>query len=128
MSLECESKTGQMNRGSTAAPISLNSGDEVQQVSILFSGSTTDVRDSYFQLDFASGGTCDFPTPRQLKRLHGGTTESSQMNLAYYSKTSNMYGYYVEILSELSDDADVRLRNGDAHNPTKYECVALYHS
>lgn len=128
MAIACERDSGQIGRGSATVPMSLNSGKEIQQISVFFSGTSKDVRDSYLKLSYADGTRCEFPTPRQVRRIHGGTTESSEVNLTKYSVTSNAFGYYVKIGFELEGDVDIVLENGDSHSPTSYECVALYYS
>jgi hypothetical protein len=128
MPLECERHTGQLSRNSSASAANLTSGNDIKQISALFSGSTKDVRDSNVILDYGGGNQSVFPTPRQLRRVHGGTTESSQINLSTYNDVSYLYGYYIDCSFELNNNVDIIMDNGDPHNSTKYECVALIQS
>lgn len=128
MPVECETDSGWLNPNSSNSTINLNQGNELNQVSVAFSGNSKSVRDSYMILDYGGGDTYGYPTPWELQRIHGGTGDGSQMNIASYNKTSNFYSYFIDFSFELNNSADIVLQNGDSHDYTRYECVALYHS
>lgn len=128
MTIECDMTTGRLSPGGAQNVIGLNVGAEICQVSVLFSGSSQDVRESYIILDYSGGGNTEFPTPHQLKRIHGGTSDGSKINLSIYNSASDVYGYYANTGEEINNQVDILLENGDSRNYTNYECVALYHS
>lgn len=127
MVLRHELERGRLTPNGQTSVSTLGSSGQLRQISVLFDGSATTARDSYFELDYDGGPTIEYPSPADIKEAHGvDNSGGSLANVIEYNRASYLYAYYFVLYSEYTSDINVVLHNGDRSGHTNYKVWVLY--